>query len=451
MDSHFSMELSWHTFCFILSIKKKGVNFMEELDAKKLLLEVVKSETIPAVGCTEPVAVALAASTANKYVEGKINSVHISVSNNIYKNGKSVIIPNTNECGLELAAILGIIAGNPDNSMYIFKDIKEEHIKKAKEIIDEGKVFLNAVEGVQDVYVQIFIESEGKKVKLILSDSHSNISLIEVNGKIIFKNELNNKLNRSDFLNKLTFKQLRIISEEIPIEELEFIKDGINMNKNAAEEGLKQNKGLGLGASLLKLQHEKKISQDVSARVRILTAAAADFRMGGGNCPIMTSGGSGNQGLGVILPIDIVGEYLDLHMEKIIRAIFFGHAINNFVKAYTGKLSAICGCAIASGIGATAGIAWLLGGNDEQIAGAVNNMLANLTGMICDGAKETCALKLSTSGAEAVISAYLAVNGVIVAKNKGIVGETVEETIRNVGRVCKKGLYKVDEVMLDII
>lgn len=223
------------------------------------------------------------------------------------------------------------------------------------------------------------------------------------------------------------------------------------MNKKAAHIGMTESIGLNMGYALNKLIKDGKLSEDAPTKARILTAAAADVRMNGGNCPIMTSGGSGNQGLGVVLPIVVVAEEQKIEREKLIRAIFLGHVINRYVKTYTGKLSGMCGCAIAAGIGASAGIAWMLGGNDENISGACNNMLANLTGMVCDGAKETCAFKLATSASEAVISAYLANENVVIRNNVGIIGNSIEDTIKNVGVLAKECFNKVDNVIIGMI
>ena len=182
-----------------------------------------------------------------------------------------------------------------------------------------------------------------------------------------------------------------------------------------------------------------------------MTAAAADLRMLGGDCPIMTSGGSGNQGIGVILPIAIVAKQENISDERLSKALFFAHAINRYVKEFSGKLSEICGCAIGAAIGATAGITWMIGGDDEQIAGACSNIFANLTGVICYGAKESCSMKLSTSAEELIVSAYLAVNGVISEKNVGILGETIEDTIKNIGKLSHGTFDKVADLMLEII
>ncbi len=201
----------------------------------------------------------------------------------------------------------------------------------------------------------------------------------------------------------------------------------------------------------MKLNSQGKLNMDVFTKARVLTAAACDMRMGGGEYPIMTSGGSGNQGIGVILPIKVVAEYENIGKEKLIRAVFFAHIINRYVKIYTGKLSSICGCVIAAGVGAAAAITWMLGGDDEKIEGSCQNILANLMGMICDGAKDTCSFKLSTSAEEAVLDAYLAMEGVIAEKNVGVVGSSIEDTIKNMGFLCKRGLDHTDAAILEII
>ncbi len=416
------------------------------------LLELIKDETKPAIGCTEPVAVAFTVATGKKYMQGKILKIDLKVSKNILKNGKSVTIPNTEACGLDIAGALGEICGDPEEGLFVFRNVNNEYLDKAKEMIKNKVVTLNPIEDTDPVFVEATLKGEKDEVVAILRGGHTNIDKVIVNGKIAFEKDNKNKKDNKDcdFIKELSLRDIRQITEDISIEKLDFIMDGIEMNKEAAMEGLKRQKGLTLGSSLLKLQEEGKIGKDSATIARILTAAGSDLRMGGGMCPIMTSGGSGNQGLCVILPINVVAEDIKAPKERLQRAVFFGHAVNNFVKKYTGKLSAICGCAIAAGIGATAGIAWLLGGKDKEIEGAILNMLANLTGMVCDGAKGSCAIKLSTSASEAVISAYLALNDIIVPNNTGIIGNTVEDTINNLGMLCKDGFYKADDVMLSI-
>ncbi|NEZ47316.1 serine dehydratase subunit alpha family protein [Clostridium niameyense] len=416
------------------------------------LLQLVKNETKPAIGCTEPVAVAFTVATGKKYIKEKVFSIDLKVSKNIYKNGKSVTIPNTEVCGLDIAGALGEICGDTKEGLFVFKNVNDKYLKQAEQMIKDNIVILNTADNTDPVFVEATLKGENQEVTVILKGGHTTIDEIIVDGNVVFKREVEDKKdnNDCDFMRELTLKDIREIIEDIDIKKLDFIIDGIEMNKEAAKEGLEKQKGLTLGSSLLKLQEEGKIGKDSATIARILTAAGSDLRMGGGMCPIMTSGGSGNQGLCVILPITVVAEDIKASKEKLQRAVFFGHAVNNFVKKYTGKLSAICGCAIAAGIGATAGITWLLGGGDKEIDGAILNMLSNLTGMLCDGAKGSCAIKLSTSASEAVVSAYLALNNVIVPSNTGIIGKTVEDTINNLGILCKDGFYKADDVMLQM-
>lgn len=421
-------------------------------DKIKYLLNMVKDETVPAIGCTEPVAVAFAASFAKKYMNNEIENMDILVSKNIYKNGKSVILPNTQEWGLDLAAALGVIGGNSEDGLMILKNINLNLIEKAHKMIDEGRITVNYLDNSPDVHVEVILTNSEEKVELILTGKHNHIETVVYNGQKVYEDKLEEgKAASYTILKDLRFKEMRMIAEDIDLEDIKFIEDGIKMNKEAAENGILGGKGLKLGAALYKMQKQGKLNSDPSMRARILTAASADARMGGSDCPIMTSAGSGNQGLGVVLPIVVIAEDNEIEQERLLRAIFFAHIINKYVKIYTGKLSAMCGCAIAAGIGSTSAIAWILGGNDEQIAGAATNMLSNLTGMICDGAKENCALKLSTSAGEAVLSAFIALEDIIVKPNIGIVGETIEDTIKNVGILCKEGLIQANDVIVGII
>lgn len=415
------------------------------------LINVVKEDTNPALGCTEPVAVAFAASVAADHSEGKLKKLDVIVSKNIYKNGKSVLIPHTGKCGLDLAAAVGFVGGDSAEEFMVLSSVNPEDLKGAEAMLDAGIVNLSYDQDTPDVYVKIIAHADNN-VEIVLQDAHTHIHRIIVDDEIIYEGEFGQEVKTSkEFLKELTFKEIREITEGIPIEDLAFIMDGVEMNLLAAEAGLEGEVGLGIGKKLKNMEEQGLISMDAGTKSRILTAAAADMRMGGGECPIMTSGGSGNQGLGVILPIYVVAEEKGLDEETLLRGVFFAHSINEYVKIYSGKLSGMCGCAIGAGIGATAGITWMLDGNDVQIAGAANNMFANISGMLCDGAKDTCSLKLATSAAEAVLSAYLSLNGVLVNPKVGVIGENIEETIKNIGKLAHQGFKNVDDTMLEII
>lgn len=424
----------------------------ERHDITKALLKMVRAEVKPAVGCTEPVAVAFAAATARKYLAEEALSIELKTSLSIYKNGKSVLIPGAGKPGLALAAAIGAMIVAPADGLLIFDYVTDDVLKKAQALVNEQKVSVTPLRTSKDVYIDVLMKSNNHKVHVILCDDHTNIYKVEVDDQEVYAAKGTKKSPVSNTrLRNLTFAQMRQIIEKVPVDDILFLLDGVEMNRNAAMQGLGKTEGLNLGAGLLRLQNGGKLPDEPSLQARILTAAGADFRMGGGRSPVMTSGGSGNQGLGIILPISVVAKSIDASDEKLARALLYGHIVNLFVKAHTGKLSALCGCAIAAGIGAAAGIAWLLDGSDEQIAGAVNNMLANLTGMICDGAKESCAMKLSTSAGEAVLAAYLACSGVIVPDETGIIDGTVEGTIRNVGIFSEKGLIDTDMVLVNIM
>ncbi|SQB36240.1 serine dehydratase subunit alpha family protein [Clostridium cochlearium] len=419
---------------------------------KDNLLKLVRENSAPALGCTEPVAVAYAGAAAKKYFKGQVDTIEILVSKNIYKNGKSVIVPGTGEAGLDLAGSLGFVGGNSDKGFMVLKDISEDHIRTAKNILKDGKIKIGIKEGSPDIYINFIVKGKDEVVETIVQDGHTNLVKVIVNNKDIYnKSTSEEESSDNDFLKQLNFKIMRQITEEIDLKDLDFIAYGIKQNTKAAEEGLTNDYGLKVGASLKKLESDGLLKIDMPRKARILTAAAADMRMGGGNCEIITSGGSGNQGIGVTLPIMIVAKELDIDEGKMVRSAFFGNIVNCYIKAFAGKLSGICGCAIGAGIGATVGITWMLGGTDEQIQGACNNMFANISGMICDGAKDTCSLKLCTSAEEAVLSALLALNGTIVHPNIGIVGTDVEETIKNIGYLSRQAFTTVDDVMIDIL
>lgn len=427
---------------------------MKKNEKKQYLLDMIQGETVPAIGCTEPVAVAYAAALAKKHIKSEVKKIEVLTSKNIYKNGKSVMIPGTKEWGLDLAAVLGIIIGDPELGLMALKNIDEASLNLAHEWLEEKEINVEYLEDGPNIYVEVQLISDRQIVKVVLKDSHDNIDSIWVDGENIYKNEKERNSNGEDYYNPLkemTLKEIKEIIASYRLDEVEFIRDGVDANKRAAKIGLNEDSGLNIGRTLYKIQQRGQLGNDEATNARIITAAASDMRMGGGLCPIMTSGGSGNQGLGVILPIATVAESREIDDEKLFKAIFFGHVLNKYIKLYTGKLSAMCGCAIAAGVGSAAGITWMLGGDDDQIAGACENLLANLAGMLCDGAKDNCSMKLSTSAYEAVISSMLAREGVVASKNIGIVGSTVEETIKNLGILAREGFQEIDNIILDII
>lgn len=420
-------------------------------DMQRELINIVGEDSTKAIGCTEPVAVAYAANIASDYInKDEISKINLKVSKNIYKNGKAVKIPNTGDHGLDLAASLGAFTSKTDKAFLVFSNLTDDQIKKSREFVNENKVNLNYIDDVPDIYIEATIIANNDQVTSIISHSHSHISKIIKNGNVILDNPFIKNKNSEFSIKNMTFADLEKIVRDMDINEIDFVLEGVDVNLKAAEEGLK-GYGMGLGKKLNELKENKILPDNFISETRILTAAAADMRMGGGPLPIMTSGGSGNQGVGIILPVYMVAKHENLDDEILARGLFFAHIINRYVKEYAGKLCGICGCAIGAAIGSSAAIAFMLGGGDKEIAGACTNIFANLTGMLCDGAKESCSMKLSTSAEEAIIAAYLSLNGVVSEANVGVVGENIEQTIANIGKLAHQGFKSADKTILEII
>ncbi|WP_262121472.1 serine dehydratase subunit alpha family protein [Anaerococcus sp. Marseille-Q5996] len=420
-------------------------------DMQRELINIVGEDSTKAIGCTEPVAVAYAANIASDYInKEEISKINLKVSKNIYKNGKAVKIPNTGDHGLDLAASLGAFTSKTDKAFLVFSNLTDDQIKKSREFVNANKVNLNYIDDVPDIYIEATIIANNDQVTSIISHSHSHISKIIKNGNVILDNPFIKNKNSEFSIKNMTFADLEKIVRDMDINEIDFVLEGVDVNLKAAEEGLK-GYGLGIGKKLNELKENKILPDNFISETRILTAAAADMRMGGGPLPIMTSGGSGNQGVGIILPVYMVAKHENLDDEILARGLFFAHIINRYVKEYAGKLCGICGCAIGAAIGSSAAIAFMLGGGQKEIAGACTNIFANLTGMLCDGAKESCSMKLSTSAEEAIIAAYLSLNGVVSEANVGVVGENIEQTIANIGKLAHQGFKSADKTILEII
>ena len=427
-------------------------------DMQRELINIVGEDSTKAIGCTEPVAVAYAANIAADYLNKKeICKIILKVSKNIYKNGKAVKIPNTGDHGLDLAASLGAFTSKTDKAFLVFSNLTDEEIKKARDFVVEKQVRVyfeleneKFKEDIPDIYIEATLKTANDEVRAIISHSHSHISKIIKNGKVIVNNPFVRGEKSTFSIKDMSFEDLAKTVRVMDIKEIDFVLEGVDVNLKAAEEGLK-GYGMGLGKKLNELKENKILPDNFISETRILTAAAADMRMGGGPLPIMTSGGSGNQGVGIILPVYLVAKHENLDDEILARGLFFAHIINRYVKEYAGKLCGICGCAIGAAIGSSAAIAFMLGGGQKEIAGACTNIFANLTGMLCDGAKESCSMKLSTSAEEAIIAAYLSLNGVVSEANVGVVGENIEQTIANIGKLAHQGFKSADKTILEII
>ena len=425
-----------------------GSDFMK---LRNLIIETLKEEVIPAMGCTEPVAVALACAKAKELITfNYIESAEIFVSPNIYKNGLSVGIPNTQEVGLFIAAALGFIAGKSEKDLSVLEGINERQVQLAKELLKSGKVSLDIKDTEDKIYIEVNLVTDKGDCTVIISGKHNRFVYIQNQGGVILDLRKANKKSNvgKNILYSLKIREIIVEIEKIPQEDIVFMLEGVVMNEAIAKVGLKQKLGMGVGYSLKKSIEQGFLSEDLMTSSMMLTAAASDARMSGINLSVMSSNGSGNNGLTAILPIVAYKNKFNVDDEKLAKAVAISHIVNSYIKYYIGRLSALCACGVAAGTGAGVAIAWLMGASYDQIDGVIKNTIANTSGMICDGAKEGCALKLSTSASVAVQSAVLAINDSIVPSRNGIVAETAEDTILNLGVLSLKGMSIADGIIL---
>ncbi|MEY8000600.1 serine dehydratase subunit alpha family protein [Clostridium sp. Mt-5] len=414
----------------------------------KLLVDILKDQVVPALGCTEPTAVAYAVAKAKETLGGDINGLDIYVDKNIFKNGKEVGIPGTDRKGILTAAALSMVVGKSEYKLQVLKDVSDKSLKSALNIIDKNIIKLNLKKDVRGLYIEVIARQKGSYSRVIIKNSHLNIILIEKNGQCIFsQNEKDSIVNKSSLRDKIkvfTIEDFKDFVDNISYDSIRFIEDGIAMNEDIGKTGLKLDLGIGIGNLF-------NDSSSVGQYAKAITSAASEARMSGYPMPVMSSAGSGNHGLVAILPIAIVGEKMKLGKEKIVRSVSLSHLVTIYIKSYIGALSPVCGCGVAAGVGASAGLSYLMGGNLIQIKGAIKNMIAGISGMICDGAKIGCSYKLAISVNAALDAAKMANRNIFIPSKDGILDESAEKTIQNLGRISVEGMANTDGVILDVM
>jgi L-cysteine desulfidase len=422
-------------------------------ESQKELLKLLKEGIAPATGCTEPIAVAYAIAMAKEQIEGNLESIHIQVDSNIYKNGLMVTIPGTTEKGLVAAAAFGFIAGDAKRSLRVIEGLTEEDIIEARLLIKQKRIELSLKRDCTGLNIEVTILTDREKVRVIILNTHLNIISIEkIDLNSQFKPFVRKEQKANTFkyqIQKYTLEDFLRFSDQIPLEKLSFLEDGVNMNRKIAQEGMTIK--LGVGVKLNEMIHEGIMSDNIITRAQVLCAAAAEARMSGSKLPVMSTAGSGNHGITVFLTDFAVAEKKNLSKEKLIRSLALSNLITFFIKSYTDTLSAMCGCGVAAGIGASAGVVYLLGGNKGQILGSLYNMVGSISGMICDGAKNGCAYKLALASGWAVQSALLALKGAIINNTDGIIDPDFKQLFKNLGYVCDPGMVPTDQAILNVM
>jgi len=427
----------------------------EKMDFQ-LYIDAFNSEVVPALGCTEPIAVALAAATSAKLLGRPVERAEIALSGNIMKNGLGVGIPGTGMVGLPIAAALGIKGGDPSKELEVLCGVTKEHIAAAKEMVKKGEIAVSMKEKVDKLYIEAICFSGKECARTVICGSHTNIVLTELNGKIISQKSCNafsfdwNENSQKTQEYHMTVEGIWNFINKVPLEKIRYVLEGAEMNKKIALEGLSGDYGLRVGKTLRLNVQKGLLADDLANYAMSLTAAASDARMAGCTLSVMSNSGSGNQGITVMMPIVATAERLGSSEEKLIRALYLGNLIAIHLKEFMSKLSALCGTVTAS-TGAACGITYLMGGNLSQINYAIKNMIGNISGMICDGAKAGCALKVSTTINAALQSALLAIENIEISETDGIIERDIEKTIKNLATVASVGMEKTDEVILDIM
>ena len=414
------------------------------MEGASLLIDIIKDQVTPVLGCSESVAVAYAVATAKEALGGEVDNVEVVVDLKIYKNSFGVLIPGTDTKGLPMAVALAITGGKSRYKLEVLKDITEADLAAAMELLNRGSIEVTADKDVRGFFIEAVVSGPGGNVRVIIKDKHDNITLIE---KVFQKPKkiAENGPFLKDHIKAFSIAELVTFADKVNLEDLDIVLSGIDMNKKIAQAGLEHRPGIGLGHML---HHDES---DFGQYAKSLTAAGCDARMAGYPLPVMSCFGSGNHGLTAFLPIVAVGEKRQCHEDRIVRAITLSLLVTIYIKSYTGTLSPVCGCGVAAGIGASAGITYVLGGDVEQIKIAINNMIGGLPGMLCDGAKSGCSFKLSIAVGAAVEAALMAMDGVAIPPSDGIVDEAVEQSIVNLGIVSTNGMENTDEVMLDVM
>jgi len=427
--------------------------------------EILKMQVAPALGCTEPVAIALGAAAAASLLgtgSDRLDSIEVWVDPNIYKNGLAVSIPGTDGLsGLDTAAALGALGGDPALRLEVLDLVDDAAVVRARSFLAEGRVSVNLLADRQGLFIRTLVRGGGHSAESVIRDLHDNLVELRRDGEPVVDSPLlssGGKGNSRDgvagmerWLKERSLSDLLNLVDQLDTDDRRFLEEGIRVNLRLAEHGLKFGSGLGVGRTLERLARQGLIKRDMILAARILTSAAADARMAGVKMAAMSSAGSGNHGLTAILPIRAVKDYLDVEPATLLEAIALSHIVTAYIKAHTGRLSAVCGCSIAAGAGATAGVTYLVGGDARHIAGAIKNVIEDLAGVICDGAKAGCALKLSTAAGTAVQAALFSLQGVNVQATDGIIGESPEQTMKNIGTLTTQGMIETDRTILRIM
>lgn len=421
------------------------------------LTELIKNDMLPALGVTEPGAIAFSVAKTKEYIVGDLISINVSLNSGIYKNAFTCGIPNSNKYGNVFAAALGYVAGSANLGLESLKNVKEEDNVIAQKLIDDKKITVTLNSISSNIYIKTSIKTTKGSASITIRNSHTNITKIEVDGKIVLETEDENEENKLDEaskkeiheIHKYTFAQLLDYVNTVPLSEIEFVKDAYKVNLDLFEEGLNSPRTT-FARALKQLNGDKIFSENEKNTASLLCNAAIEARVLGLDKPAMSITGSGAHGIIATMPLYAVYKINSLSEEKLYRATMLSYLICTYIKEYSGRLSAFCGCAIAAGSGMACGLVYLKDGGLKEMEYTINNMASSITGMICDGGNEGCTMKGIVACDAAFKSVELAMKGVHINKIHGINGNTIEETMRNMGLIASPGMIGTEKTIVEI-
>jgi len=419
-------------------------------------------ETDPGLGCTEPAAIGLSAAAAVALLkEKKIESIEVTTDPNIYKNAMGVIIPGSEgQSGIPLAAAMGAVAGDPENRLQVFSTIDKQGLQKAESLLREGKVSAEIKEDQAGLYVRTAIKAGGHTVEAVITGRHDHIESLSVDGKPQKDHPLltgkgsedSNVEDLKQWLTSLSIGEIVDLLDGLDRDDVAYIQRGIDLNMELVKYGLSHGPGLGVGKTQQSLIRQGLLKNDMVLAGGIFASAGIDSRMGGAMLPAMTLAGSGNQGIAASTPIVAATDFATLEDNLLlIKSVALSYLLTCYIKALAGRIGPLCGSGVAGGAGVAAGVTYLLGGTVEKIGGAVKNHIENFAAIICDGAKTSCALKVGEAASSGVKSALLALQGTVVKPVDGIIDESPETTMRNLGKLTRSGLKSMDPAILNIM
>jgi len=411
-------------------------------------LNLLHQELVPALGCTEPIAVAYAGAVAATRLGKFPEQMDIACSANIIKNVKGVVVPNTGgEKGIEMAVVLGAVVGGPEKKLEVLASATAEQVRQAKALIQNGICRVDMLSGEEALRIIVTASAGEDQITVEISGGHTDITRITFNGQTVLENDPpDSSGERTNALDRLNLRDILSFTDSCDLGELRDLLDRVvEYNTRISREGLERNYGANVGRTMLKVY-----GQDLKTRAKAKTAAGSDARMSGCGLPVVINSGSGNQGLTVSLPVIEYADELGLSREKLYRALVLSNLVSIHVKRGIGKLSAFCG-AVSAAAGSGAAITYMHGGNYEQIAGTIINTLASVSGIVCDGAKPSCAAKIASSVDAAILAHELSMSGQIFVSGDGLVKDDVEKTIQSIQYLAKEGMRETDHAVVRIM